>query len=75
MQEQILKELMKKPCPFCGSNKLYEGKQAYYANINRGFHGRALKHIFCAKCGSIIHSYVENPEKLLSKLEREDLER
>ena len=32
--------------------------------------GQALRYIICRNCGSVVHSYVDNPEKLLKRSDR-----
>ena len=55
-------------CPHCGSLENVTGKQDGYAAVGRvgsllGW-GQPLYHVICAKCGTVIRSYVKKPEKL-----------
>lgn len=57
-------------CPFCGSEELEMGcqcMQAQMVSVHSMFKGTKIFHIVCMDCGSIIHSYVEQPEKLKGK--------
>lgn len=59
-------------CPFCGGTELIKGYQSGYGAIfgESSVCGSALYHIVCRNCGSIVHSYVDNPEKLLKRKDR-----
>lgn len=53
-------------CPYCGCTELGSGKQNSYANITVDGHlfkSSEVSHIICTRCGSIVHSYVEHPER------------
>lgn len=55
-------------CPFCGGTEFVEGYQAGYGAVTGResiWTGQYLRHIICRNCGSVVHSYVDNPEKLL----------
>ena len=57
-----------KQCPFCGGTEFVEGYQSGYGAITGAesvWAGAVLHHVICRQCGSVVHSYVENPEKLL----------
>ena len=57
-----------KNCPFCGGTEFVEGYQSGYGailSIESILSSQVLRHIICRNCGSVIHSYVTNPEKLL----------
>ena len=59
-------------CPFCGYSEFIEAKQVAteaYLSAETVF-GQQLKHTVCRHCGSIVRSYVEDPEKLLKKKNR-----
>ena len=57
-------------CPHCGGTETVIGKQtaanefvvSKYAATN--FFGSALYHVICRNCGTLIRSYVDNPEAL-----------
>ncbi len=60
-------------CPYCGSTEMIEALQSAYGAIyakSHPFGGRALYHSVCRKCGSIVRSYVKEPEKLLKLRDR-----
>ena len=55
-------------CPFCGGKEFVEGYQSGYGAITGAesvWIGTSLHHVICRQCGSVVHSYVKNPEKLL----------
>lgn len=60
-------------CPFCGGSEIIEAFQsgygAIYATQNK-LGGCGLYHSVCRKCGSVVRSYVKDPEKLLKKKDR-----
>ena len=53
-------------CPYCGKEEFVTGKQgAVYAGVkNSVLKERALYHEICVNCGTVVRSYVKNPEKL-----------
>lgn len=63
-------ELKQDICPHCGGTETVIGKQTAanefvvpkYAATN--FFGTALYHVICRNCGTLIRSYVDNPEAL-----------
>lgn len=60
-------------CPFCGCTEFVYGYQAGYGAVignQTQLSGQALRHIICRNCGSVVHSYVDNPEKLLKRSNR-----
>lgn len=60
-------------CPFCGGNEVITAYQSAYGAVSAVeniFGGCALYHSICRKCGSILRSYVKEPEKLLKKKDR-----
>ena len=62
-------------CPFCGSYEIiaaYQGGYGAVSGVQNRFSGCALYHSVCRKCGSIVRSYVEDPEKLLKKKDRRE---
>ena len=55
-------------CPFCGGTEFAEGYQSGYGALTGTesiFASSTLYHIICRNCGSVVHSYVKNPEKIL----------
>ncbi len=60
-------------CPYCGGIEFIEAFQGGYGAIvatSNKMGGVGLYHSVCRKCGSIVRSYVKEPEKLLKKKER-----
>ena len=53
-------------CPYCGREEFVTGKQgAAYAGFSVSvLKSRAVYHEICLHCGTIVRSYVKNPEKL-----------
>lgn len=65
---------MIKQCPYCEGKELIEAVQGGYATIygvehKSGF-GVPLYHLVCRDCGSVVRSYVNDPEKLLKRKNR-----
>jgi hypothetical protein len=57
-----------KECPFCKGTEFVYGYQGGYGVVTGSdsiWSSQTLHHIICRNCGSVVHSYVENPEKLL----------
>ena len=57
-----------KECPFCGGTDFVDGYQSGYGAVTGKeniWSGQVLRHIICRNCGSVVHSYIDNPEKLL----------
>lgn len=60
-------------CPFCHGKEFVEGYQDAYGaitGVNNIWSGVALYHTICRNCGSVVHSYVKNPEKILKRKDR-----
>jgi len=59
-------------CPFCGGTQFVEAKQSDYGAVygESVWSGCALCHAICLDCGSVVRSYVKNPEKLLKREHR-----
>ena len=59
-------------CPFCGYSEFIEARQmqgeAYVSG--EALFGQQLHHTICHHCGSVVRSYVKNPEYLLKKKNR-----
>ncbi len=59
-------------CPFCGYSEFIETRQwntdAYVTG--EALFGQELHHLICRHCGSVVRSYVEDPELLLKKKNR-----
>ena len=62
-------------CPFCHGNEFVEAKQTGYAAISGSknmWSSEDLYHLICRRCGSVVRSYVKDPEKLLKKKDRKE---
>lgn len=60
-------------CPFCGGMEFVEGYQSGYAAMTGKdsiLSGATLRHVICRNCGSVVHSYVDDPEQLLKHKNR-----
>ena len=59
-------------CPYCGYAEFVETRQinaeAYV--VGETLLGQELKHLICRHCGSVVRSFVDDPEKLLKKKNR-----
>lgn len=56
-------------CPYCGGTEMGKGKQFYQGAVYRYdaitlLKGRPLIHIICKSCGTVVRSYVDDPEDL-----------
>lgn len=58
-------------CPHCGARDNVLGLQDGYAAIGKAklltMRTQGLYHVICAKCGTVIRSYVKEPEKLRTR--------
>ena len=64
-------------CPYCGGTEMIEAFQSAYGAVaatSNKLGGRTLYHSICAGCGSVVRSYVKEPEKLLKKKDRKNRE-
>ena len=50
-------------CPWCGGKDVVEGIQSTYAKVQPN-KGENLVHVICKNCGTVVRSYVENPQVL-----------
>lgn len=60
-------------CPYCGGMEVIEACQSGYgavAAVDHVFRSVSLYHSVCRNCGSVIRSYVKEPEKLLKRKDR-----
>ena len=67
-----------KECPYCGGSEIIEACQSAYGSIyavNNMWGGSNLYHSVCRGCGSVLRSYVKDPEKLLKKKDRKEREK
>ena len=73
MKEIVMNDEYVLKCPFCGGSEIIEGFQNGHGTVtavNNVWGGINLYHSICRTCGSIIRSYVKEPEKLLKKKDR-----
>lgn len=58
-------------CSYCGCENNVIGIQTSYgrvcADTRMLLNGQALYHVICLECGSVVRSFVKNPERLVVK--------
>lgn len=59
-------------CPFCGGKEFVEAKNDGYSAVSPAdkvltFKSQVLYHVICLSCGSVVKSYVKNPQNLVTK--------
>lgn len=62
-------------CPFCHGSEFIEAKQEGHAQISsmqNGWYSGVLYHTVCRRCGSVVRSFVKDPEKMLKKRDRRE---
>ena len=62
-------------CPYCGGTEMIETFQSAYGAVSATSHklgGVSLYHSVCRHCGSVVRSYVKDPEKLLKRKDRKE---
>ena len=57
-------------CPWCGCKDVVYGVQADRGKVRPANkitlnEGQVLIHVICKSCGTVLRSYVQNPEKLV----------
>lgn len=60
-------------CPYCGCTEMIEAYQTMYGSITSPSNKlcrEPLYHTVCRGCGSVLRSYVKDPEKLLRRRDR-----
>lgn len=61
-------------CPYCGGSEFIKafqgGHGAIYGYENQWGAGQPLRYVICRSCGSVVRSYVDNPELLLKRKNR-----
>lgn len=73
--EEFYRDAYVTSCPYCGGYEMIKCMQSGYAVIYakyNQFGGRNLYHSVCRRCGSVVRSFVEEPEKMLKKRDRRD---
>ncbi|MBQ9552932.1 MAG: hypothetical protein IJU96_09255 [Clostridia bacterium] len=72
MTERFTDEYVSR-CPYCGGTEMIETFQTAYGAVSatsNKLSGCSLYHSICRKCGSVVRSYVKEPEKLLKRKDR-----
>ncbi len=68
-------EIKDEICPFCNGNKFVKAKQTGYGALvsceSMWLEGE-IYHVICLRCGSVVRSYVKEPEKLIKKKDRKE---
>ncbi len=57
-------------CPFCGGSEFVKGIQGGHGkifSIHSLIKSQCLIHVICTECGSVVRSYVREPEKLIAR--------
>lgn len=59
-------------CPYCGGTDFVTGKHTGYGSVMPEkdlliFRGQILYHDICSKCGTVVRSYIKDPEKFVGK--------
>ena len=60
-------------CPYCGGSEIITTCQTAYGAVTNAesiLHSAELYHSVCRNCGSVLRSFVKDPEKLLKKKDR-----
>lgn len=68
-----MKEISITKCSFCGGTEFitaFQGGNGAVYSTDNSFRGTPLYHTICRDCGSVVRSYVTDPEKLLKKSDR-----
>ena len=71
-----MKQFNSQECRICGGNEYVTATQGGYGALNGEscWSGEVIRHIVCLNCGSILHSYVEYPTRLLTREHRRQYE-
>ncbi len=73
-----MKEVKIEKCPFCGGEEMIETELSSYGGVyatplhKHGLRPVRLYATICRDCGSVVHTYCNDPEKLLPKKERRE---
>ena len=68
-----VKKIKMVKCRFCGGTEFITAYQTGYARVDSTeslLRSADLYHTICRDCGSVVRSYVKDPEKLLSRKDR-----
>lgn len=60
-------------CPFCDGTEMIEAYQGGYAHIyavDSSLRGSCLYHLICRDCGTVVRSFVKDPEKFVKMKNR-----
>ncbi len=60
-------------CRYCGGTEFITAFQNFYGSVTSAesmLKTETLYHTICKSCGSVVRSYVKDPEKLLKKKDR-----
>ena len=60
-------------CPICGGEDFVFGYQSGYGAVTGEasvLTGTALRHQICRACGTVVRSFVDDPDKLLKRKDR-----
>lgn len=60
-------------CPYCNGTQFVNGYQTFHGSVvskEGSFKSQELHHKICLSCGSVVRSYVIEPEKLLKRKNR-----
>lgn len=71
-----MKQFNIKECRICGGTEFVTAATSGYGSVSGEtvWTGEPVKHIICLNCGSILHSYVEFPQRLLERQHRKAYE-
>ena len=73
-----MKEVKIEQCPYCGGEEFIETKLCSYGSAylirtkHVLLHTASVYATVCRDCGSIVRSFIKNPEKLFPKKERKN---
>ncbi len=68
-----MKKIKMTKCRFCGGTEFITGYQNFYGAVYSAdslLRSTSLYHTICRECGSIVRTYVKDPEKLIKKKDR-----
>ncbi|MCR4795369.1 MULTISPECIES: hypothetical protein [Ruminococcus] len=68
-----MKKIKMTKCRFCGGTEFITGYQNFYGAVYSAesmLRSSSLYHTICRECGSVVRTYVKDPEKLLKKKDR-----